>query len=337
MQRGMVIFIAITVICSWALGLAAFFLQDSLKQLAGIVMLPMLAIPVIAAFIAHRASGAVGNPFRGLVWGGGGWIFGVWLLGLLAALVTAAVSVGLNLQVIDFEMRDYIQFVVEQQEAAGRAVPAGSQPALKIGGWATLGGVPLIGIWFMAAMFCLGTFPWLGWLGRRLQVHGKAAAGWALAALFFITGMVGGLLENPIWADTGVVLRMLAMGLFSAAMTPAMWWLFLRTRSAVVPAVAQAGYMSMLQGLIPIMTASGQPLLTPPQGVIVSLVALFAGVALWIWKDPGGKDLAVAAVAHDGTPLTPEMLEHLEAEERAYEEQHSSQPTPPGEAAAPES
>jgi hypothetical protein len=325
----MVIYIVITVIGSWAFGAAAYFLQDSMGKLAGLVMLPMLVVPLIAALIAHRSSGAVGNPFRGLVWGGGGWIFGVWLLGLVAGLLVVVVSIGLNLQGLDLEMRDYVQFVLEQQEAAGQTVPESAQGFLKIGGWSTLGGMPLIGVWFMAAMFCLGTFPWLGWLGRRLLARGSAAMGaWWLAVLLFLTGVAGGTLENPMWGETSMLMRMVLTGLFNAALVPAIWWLFLKTKSAVVPAIAEAGYVAMLQGLVPILTASDYPMLTPPQGLLVPLGALFIGIALWIWQDPGGRDLAVAGVAHDGTPLTPDMLAHLEAEERTHDAQHAAPAAP---------
>jgi hypothetical protein len=49
--------------------------------------------------------------------------------------------------------------------------------------------------------------------------------------------------------------------------------------------------------------------LSAPQiGLAFSAGLLLLGIALWVWKDPGGQDLAVAAVAQDGTPLTPEML-----------------------------
>jgi len=325
----MVIYIVITVIGSWAFGAAAYFLQDSMGKLAGLVMLPMLVVPLIAALIAHRASGAVGNPFRGLVWGGGSWIFGVWLLGLVAGLLVVVVSIGLNLQGLDLDMQDYVRYVAEQQEQAGQAIPESAQGFLKISGWSTLGGMPLIGVWFMAAMFCLGTFPWLGWLGRRLLARGSAvSAVWWLAVLLFIAGVAGGTLENPMWGDTSMILRMVLTGLFNAALAPAIWWLFLKTKSAVVPAVAEAGYVAMLQGLFPIMTIGDSQWLTPPQGLLVPLGGLFIGIALWIWKDPGGRDLAVAGVAHDGTPLTPQMLAHLEAEERTYEEQRTSPAAP---------
>ena len=122
---------------------------------------------------------------------------------------------------------------------------------LRIFGWFTLLGSPVILVWFMTALICLSTFPWLGWFGRRLLVFGRATTVITLLVLSALTGMVGGLLENPQMSEMSTGIRVLVRGLYSASMTPALLWIFLRTRSAVLPALAQASYASALGGAAP--------------------------------------------------------------------------------------
>lgn len=334
MQRGIIIFVAVTVVAAWAFGLAAWALQDSMGRFAGLVMLPLAIIPMAAAFIAHRVTGAIGNPFRGLLWGHGGWFFGLWGLGLVAGLLVAVVSLGLSLQSYDPEMTDFVRFAVEQSAEGGNAVPESQQGMFKIVGWITALGSPTVFVWFMAALLCLSTFPWLGWFGRRVLVHGRQSAVIALLVLYALTGAAGGLMENPQLGDAGVVLRLIVVGVFGMSSVPALLWIFLRTRSAVLPALAHASYTMALAAAMPFL-AGGNPILVPPQGLLVSAVALLLGIALWIWKDPGGAELAVAGVAHDGTPLTPEALAQLEADERVPAAQARGDLPPAPEAGLP--
>jgi hypothetical protein len=51
-------------------------------------------------------------------------------------------------------------------------------------------------------------------------------------------------------------------------------------------------------------------LLAPPTGIFCSMVAFFAGVALWVWKDPGGNELALGpepGAPIGAPPLPPEQ------------------------------
>jgi hypothetical protein len=106
-----------------------------------------------------------------------------------------------------------------------------------------------------------------------------------------------------------------------------MLWVFLRTRSAVLTAIAQYSYYNGLSAMVPFLSDS-QNLLMPPMGLIVGVGALLFGIGLWVWKDPGGEDLAIARVAFDGTPLTPEQHEALLEEERQHEMQSAAVETP---------
>lgn len=329
MQRGLTLFVIITVAAAWIFGVAAWLLQDSMGQYAGFVMIPLAAIPMLAAFIAHRMSGAIGNPFGGLVWGPGGWFFGLWILGLIAGLLVVVLSLGTNVQSLDLEMSEFVRYTAEQSAEQGRAVPEGQRGSLKIGGWILALGAPTFGVWFLAVIICLSTFPWLGWFGRRVLVHGRQTTIFALIGMFALTGASGGLLENPQMGDASLILRMIVAAVLAAASVPALLWIFLKTRSAVIPAVAHASFSMGLAASMPFL-AGGNPIIAPPQGLLVSAVALMVGVALWVWKDPGGEDLAVAGVAHDGSPLTPAALAQLRKEETAAPVGAAS-PAPPTE------
>jgi hypothetical protein len=119
-----------------------------------------------------------------------------------------------------------------------------------------------------------------------------------------------GLMVNPMyegWNALPTLLRVGLVALVGLSSMPAAFWLFLRTRSAALPALATASYQATFSVAM-VLAAERSPILAPPDGLLASLGALLIGIALWVWKDPGGMDLAVAAVGFDGTPLTPEQL-----------------------------
>ena len=118
------------------------------------------------------------------------------------------------------------------------------------------------------------------------------------------------------WNALPLMLRMGMMALAGMSAVPALLWLFFRTRSAVLPALAQASYQALFAGAMVLMS-DRVSWLAPPNGLLAALGALLVGIALWVWKDPGGMDLAVAAVGFDGTPLTPEQVKALKAESPA--------------------
>lgn len=307
MKRGLILFAVVSVLASWILGAAAWALKDTLGQFSGLVMLPLIAIPFLMAYVAHRVTGATGNPFRGLVWGNTSWYFAAWLLGLLAGLLVIVVTFGLKLATFDLAMTDYIAMVISAAEKRGQPMPSAATGALSIGGWVTLAIAPTLGPWFGAAMGSLSTLPWFGWFGRRLLVWGRSSTTLWLMLLFMLSSVAGGFVENPAMGEMPLWLRLVLMAVQGFALVPAMLWVFLRTRSAVITALAQASYQAAFAAVMPIMS-DANVLFAPSAGLLVALGALLAGIALWVWKDPGGKDLAVAGVAFDGTPLTPEQL-----------------------------
>ncbi|MBN2083324.1 hypothetical protein JW859_14095 [bacterium] len=321
MKKGIWVYIIIVVVASILLAAAAAAVQATNKQMAGLVFLPLIAVPLIAAYIGHRVSGAIGNPFRGLVFGGGGAIVGIWLLSMLIGALVVALSIGLRLQTIDLTMHDYIQSQADAVKATGQPVAANMMKSFRFIGMFTAILMPTIIVWIIAAFTCLQTFPWYGWLTRRLLVHGYPATFGILAVLFMISGAIGGVIENPQLGDAGMPLRMAILAVSTVAYLPGLLWLFFKTRSAVIPALAQAGFVSAQTAALPYLT-NGEPLLSPPAGALPIAVALLLGIGLWIWQDPKGQQLAVAAVAHDGQPLTPEMLQRLEEEEHRWETQH---------------
>jgi hypothetical protein len=184
----------------------------------------------------------------------------------------------------------------------------------------TMGGALLLGPWIGGAMGCLQTFAILGWFGRRLLAMGRGVTVGVLIVVTGLSSAAGGLMlqmQNPDITPAMGVLMLALMGIASIVVQ---LWLFLKTRSAVIPALAYATFTSGLAASQPFL-ADASPLLAPPNGLVASIVLLLIGVALWLMHDPGGDDLAVAAVAYDGTPLTPIQVERLEAEERAFAEQ----------------
>lgn len=319
MKRGMIVFVVAVLVVTWLLGFLVYYMGEMLsgpaKGMVGLLMLPMLVLPLIMAYIAHRVSGALGNPFRGLTWGHTSWYFAAWLLALLGAALVLIASLGLSLVALDLEMSAFVRMTAEAAREQGTAVPEGQQGFLKITGMVTAFAAPTLGAWFGGAIGCLSTFPWFGWFARRMLVYGRSTTLWTLAVLFGLVGLTGGVAPNPLLEGYALPLKLLVMGLLAFATTPALLWIFLRTRSAVIPALAQAAYTTAFQGAQPILDVAS-PLLAPPTGVITALGALVIGIGLWVWKDPGGADLAVAAVAFDGTPLTPEELKTLEEHER---------------------
>ena len=280
-------------------------------QWAGLLFLPLLIVPLVAAYVAHNASGAVGNPFKGLVWGPKPMIFGAWILGLAVSYFAVLISIGIGLQQLDLSMSSYLDFVLQQNAAQGNDIPESAYGFLRISGMITIFGSPLVFVWFAAAMACLGQFPWLGWFTRRMLVYGRFQAGVVLAALYALTAMPAGLLDNPQLGEIPVLLRVALMGITGAVGVPLALWLFYRTKSAVIPAVAQASIQMGAAGAMPVL-GGGDPLITPPSGLLLQAVILLAGIALWVWKEPRGEDLTVAAVAFDGTPLTPAMVASFE-------------------------
>lgn len=320
MRRGLILFFVVNITVALLLGAFAYAARDTLGPKAGLLMLPLLVVPLIMAYVAHMASGAVGNPFRALIWGHTWWYFACWLLAVLAGLIVAVVMLGLGAAKLDLAMSEFIQKSADvAAKQAGKPLPPEAIKFMPIGGWIQVFGVPTIGAWLAGAAACLGSFPWLGWFGRRMLAYGRGTAFWVLAAAYGITACIAGVVTNPMdegWNALPVALRLVLVGLVGLSSVPAMFWLFLRTRSAALPALASASYQASFAAVM-VLTAERVPWLAPPDGLLASIGALLIGIALWVWKDPGGKDLAIAAVAFDGTPLTPAQLMQLQEQERS--------------------
>jgi hypothetical protein len=323
MRQGLIVFTIIVVVGTWAFSLGAWALQDTLKQFAGLVMLPALALPFLAAFVGQRINNHAGNPFRGLTFGATGWIFLVWIAGLLLGVFAAVACIAIGLHGFDPTMQSYVTHMVETAESAGTPLPPEARGSLMIGAYSVLIGGPVLGVWFMGAMYCLVTFPLYGWFARRLLAFGRPLTFFVLIVLGLVSTGFAGLLKNPELGELAAWERTLLMLAQSTCYVPLMLWLLLRTRSAVIPALTQASVSMALAGSMPLVAGTA-PLLGLPSGLLPSAIILLAGIGLWLWQDPGGKDLVVAGIAYDGTPLTPELV----AAERAGTNLLSAAPGP---------
>ncbi len=312
MKREVVIFMVVFVVVSVACGLGAMAvgnMGDPAKNFAGLVMVPMLFVPLIMAFICNRMEGAAGGPFRGLTWGGTAGIWSAYGIGLLAGILVVIACVGLGFMGIDPEMTDYLDMMMH---SGGQEVPASSAGIFKMIATSTLFASPTIGAFFGAFVACLVTLPWYGWLGRRLLTRGRAFMVGTLMLLTLATGWTQAMAPNPMLDEIPKWFLALSYSLAGLASTYAGSWFFLRYRSAFVPALFGATFNGVIASAMVVSTDANQ-IVAPPAGLAVFLGALIAGIALWVMKDPGGQDMAIAAVGPDGMPIGPEQLAALQA------------------------
>jgi hypothetical protein len=225
-------------------------------------------------------------------------------LALLIGLATILLGVGLGAMNFDPEMGGYIAVVQKMMEEKGQPLPAEAMGMMKMSYMIVSFCLATIAVPFSAAVLCLSTLPWLGWLGRRLLAKGRPAFFLTLGLIFFFVGSINGLVPAPEFAGGGLptAQRMLLGALASVAFLPISAWFLLRTRSAVIPAIAAATWNGVL-GLATFYGTDVNYFISAPTGLLVSGVAFFAGIALWIWKDPGGDDMAIGVREPLDAPL----------------------------------
>ena len=331
MPRGVAIYIAIVLGSSWVLGGLVWLLQNSLtgqaKGLAGLLFLFVAVIPFATVFFIHRSQ-AAGNAYAGLVWGPTGWYWLLYLGGFLLAALVLGAQLAIGALHIDPTMGDYIAMnKAAALKSSGQKLPDSVNGTFVIVGWVTAWSALILGPWLGTAFGALGVFPQYGWLARRLMVRNRAFACIMLMLISAGIGVTAGLLDNPQMGDLSLPARMALFALTALAPVPATFWVFLRTRSAVLAAMVSAAYGAGMTASFPFVSDYAVWLSSPQGGVASAAGILLLGIGLWVWQDPGGQDLTVAAVAQDGTPLTPAMLQQAQA--YAVQGAGNSPPSPP--------
>ncbi|MCC7478364.1 hypothetical protein IT575_07865 [bacterium] len=310
MKREVIIFIAVYVVFALVCGLGAMAvgkMPEPTKNFAGLAMLPLLFVPLIMAFVCNRLEGSPSGPFRGLTWGGAAGIWSAYGVGLLAGLLVVVASVGLGMMGIDPEMTDYLDMMMK---SGGQEAPASAAGMFRGIALFTLVGSPTIGAFFGAFIASLVTLPWYGWLGRRLLTRGRAFMVGTLMLLSLATGWTQAMAPNPMLEDVPTWFVALSYSLAGMASALAGSWFFLRYRSGFVPALFGSTFNGVAAAAMVVSSDVNQAV-APPAGLSVFLGLLVAGIALWVLKDPGGENLAIAAVGPDGEPLTPSQLAAL--------------------------
>lgn len=300
-QRAMTLYLVVVFVAIAVFSAAAYAIGDKAGQMGGLVLAPLAAVPMLACWLANKQIPERRPLFGGLVWGGS-WIFGAWLIGLLAGLASVVLAIGLGAMAFDPSMATMLEIAKNQALENGGEFPESAVGITRMVLAITSFTGPTIGVVFAAALGCLGTFPWLGWFGRRVLALGRGKALGSLLLLWAVAGIAGAFAPMPKGIDIGMSLplRMAVNALMGACMALPMLWLFLRTRSAVVPAIFQAS----LQGAASLAMYYGADvnfMLAPPSGLLLAAVTLCAGIALWVWKDPGGETLAI----RPGAPVAP--------------------------------
>jgi hypothetical protein len=300
-KRALTTYVVIVLAATALLGAATYAAVQASPQYGALALLPLAIAPFFAARIAHKQLRSPDGPFKGLVWGGA-WISSAWALGLLTGGAAIALAAGLGAMSIDPSMSGMIDVALKQAQESGTELPDAALGMIRVTTQITAVAGISIGVVFTGALACLGTLPWLGWFTRRTLALGRLRSMLALALLWGITGIAGALAPMPEGMDTGMSLltRGAISALSAACLAPISLWLFLRTGSAVVPAIFQATLQGMA-GLAMYYGADMNYLLAPPTGLLLTACTLFAGLGLWVLKDPGGEDLAIRA----DTPASP--------------------------------
>lgn len=305
MQKSVSVFIAVNLIAALGLGAAAHFLAPTLEDKAGYLVMPIMFLPMIMALICNKIERNPFGPFSGLQWGNTSWYFLTWILALLAGFGAIIVSLGLGAMGFDPQMGDYIAGVQAMtKEQSGQDMPEQALSFMLVFNKIASYCLPTIAVPFTAALACLSTFPWYGWLGRRLLARGRGPLVLSLAVIFMLMSSIGGLVPAPAFSggELPTMQRVIAAMLTGVSTLPAGLWIFLRTRSAVLPAVAAASWQGTL-GLATFYGSGVNFFLAPPNGLLSAAVALCAGIALWVWKDPGGDEMAVREPLTEPSPV----------------------------------
>lgn len=298
MQKPVSTFVAVNLVAAVALGAAVYFLGPSLEDKAGYLAMPMVVIPFVMAYICNRMEGNPKGPFAGLTWGNTSWYFSAWALALVAGLAALFLSLGLGLMGLDPAMGDYMASVQDMMKEQGQELPESALGIMKVTYQITSFSLPTIAVPFSAAVLCLSTLPWLGWFGRRLLAGGRSRMLTGLALMYLVTSTMGAFVPIPAFSGGELPLsqRLVVSMLGGISALLATVWIFLRTRSAVLPAIAAATWQGTL-GLATFYGSDVNHFLSAPSGIIPSAVAICAGIALWVWKEPGGEGMAIQAAA----------------------------------------
>ncbi|MEZ5337382.1 MAG: hypothetical protein R3F46_03880 [bacterium] len=311
MQKGMNIFIAVYAVLLVAVLGAAIALPDKpevAQYAAGAMGLVMFAM----AYIAHRASEAVGNPFNGLVWGSFGTQFKVFIGAVVVAVLAVGIAVGLGFTSIDPDMGWFVESVRSMSAEKGQPLPDNAIPMmLNIWRFSSYLG-PVFGAPFLAALFVLSFLPVYGWLGRRLLTKGLPTTLAVMAGFGLLSSLSGAFVKNPMFETHNPALAIPVSAVYGVALTLVLFWLFLSSNSAVVPAYFLAVYSSVV-GSAQFYFSDPQAHMVPPTGLADMIVLVILAAGLWLYKVPDWKRMEVAGVSFDGTSLTSGQLEQLEA------------------------
>jgi hypothetical protein len=311
MQKGINFFMTAYAVVILASGGLVYMFSDN-PQVAPFILLGMLVLVFALPYIAHGQSGAVGNPFNGLVLGSFKHIFLVWLLGILLGGLAIGIAVGLGFTGIDPDMNNFLAFTAEQASKGGQTVTVEQMRSSKIV-FEIMGAMGvLIGPFFLAAMISMSFFAVYGWLGRRLLVRGLPYTFMVLAGFGLLSSMASGLMANPMYETHNPMLALPLAAVYGVLVTAVGLWLFLVSNSAVVPALALAAFSGIMDAA-KMYFADAQQYMVPPMGLSDILVLLIVAMALWMSRVPGTKHMEVAAVAFDGTSLNSAQLASLES------------------------
>ena len=311
MQKGISFFIGVYVLLIIASG-AAFFFSGDKPQIGQYAGMGMGVLVFGLGYLAHRISGAVGNPFNGLELGKFKWLFLSWLGGLLGGLAAIGVALGLSFVKLDPDMTWFLTFVAEQTAKSGQNLPESAMGTMKLVYQVISIASPLVGAPFFAAIMSLAFFPVYGWLARRLLSKGLLQMLSIMCVLGGLSTMASAFMKNPMYETHNLALALPIAFVYGVLLTASLLWLFLMSNSVIVPCLAYATFSAVV-GSCQFYFADPVAHMVPPTGFSDLLVMMLVAMILWLTKVPDASRMEVAGVAFDGTSLNSQQMELLAA------------------------